>query len=447
MRILFLILFFINISFANSENVALVNQIKSLIQKEEYIALAVNKYIAQTKTIPQQDDKTIDWNKLKVKDYLGADFDIKNPFTNNNIVVKFDDNNNCFINGILESESTYNTQINYLYNFYINKVFRVNTLPPKDNSKTKLLIGSQVIYGKLQEDIRKKLKSGNTILFDSESCTQSTYFYELRNQELIYKYCKGAYSFDVYQDSPIYLENWEDLPFVKAKIGDTAYVQKNGEWYEYYYQGRVGNPWIPVSEGQKFTNQEDETANYQEKISTYMPNAKDLLIRQSGGCMLSNGDIYCWGNNSNKKVGISSFGQIDNSLSPDFINTPVMLKTQIDNIEIGTTTYDLKSKNWYNNPYRVKFDKMAMNSTNVCGITKIFEYIEGVNTYKIGGDLYCNGSINSTYYEDLTNDITQSSILKRNKAIYTNKETKIKNINAKYLVDIAMIEDTIAVSY
>lgn len=439
MRILFLILFFINISFANSENVALVNQIKSLIQKEEYIALAVNKYIAQTKTIPQQDDKTIDWNKLKVKDYLGADFDIKNPFTNNNIVVKFDDNNNCFINGILESESKYNTQINYLYNFYINKVFRVNTLPPKDNSKTKLLIGSQIIYGKLQEDIRKKLKAGDTILFDSQACTQNTYFYELRNQELIYKYCRNNYSINVYQESPIYLEDSSDLPFIRAKIGDVAYVQKKGEWFEYYYQGRVGIPWIPVGEGEKFANQQEEEQGYEQKVLNYIPNAKDLVIRQSGGCMLSNGDIFCWGNNLNHKVGISSYGQIDNTLSPDFVNTPVMLKTQIDNIKIDTTTYNIEFKKWYNNPYRVKFDKMSLNSTNVCGITKIFEYVKDGISYKYGGDLYCNGKIKESNTE------IESSILKRNGFIYTNKSTQINNSSAIYLKDIAMVEDVIAI--
>lgn len=451
MRILALILIFINITFANSENVTLVNQIKSLIQKEEYISLAVNKYIAQTKTIPKKDDKSLDWEKLKVEDYLGTKFDTKNPFTGNNIVAYFDDNNNCFIKGVLEVDTKYNTDVNYLYNFYTNKMFRVNTLPPQNISKTKLLIGSQVIYGKLQEEIRKNLKAGNKILFDSESCTYDStditknYFYELKNQELTYKYCKGSYSFDVYQQSPIYLENSSDLPFIKAKIGDVAYVQKNGEWFEYYYQGRVGVPWIPVAEGEKFTNQLDEENSYQEKVSNYIPNAKDLLIRQSGGCMLSNGDIYCWGNNSNKKVGISSYGQLDTSLTPDFINTPIMLKTQIDNVKIGTTTYDISGKKWYNSPYRVKFDKMGMNSTNVCGITKIFEYTEGTTVYKFGGDLYCNGSINSTYYEDLSPTVKESSILKRNIQIYTNKSTQIKNTNAKYLVDIAMIEDVVAI--
>lgn len=47
-------------------------------------------------------------------------------------------------------------------------------------------------------------------------------------------------------------------------------------------------------------------------------------------------------------------------------------KTQIDNPIENTVTYDIKSKNWYNSPFRVKFDKIGVNSTNVCGITKIF---------------------------------------------------------------------------
>ena len=171
-----------------------------MIQKEEYLSLAINKYIGQTKSIPKKDDKSLDWDKLMVEDYLGVNFNKKIPFTNSDIIVKFDDNNNCFITGVLELESKYNMEFNYLYNFYTNKVFRVNTLPPQSIAKDKLLIGSQVLYRKLQEDIRKKIKDGDIINFDSESCTQNSYFYELRNQELIYKYCKGTYSFDVYQE-------------------------------------------------------------------------------------------------------------------------------------------------------------------------------------------------------------------------------------------------------
>ena len=45
MKIIFTILIFINLLFANSENISMMNNIKNVIQKEEYIALAINKYI------------------------------------------------------------------------------------------------------------------------------------------------------------------------------------------------------------------------------------------------------------------------------------------------------------------------------------------------------------------------------------------------------------------
>lgn len=413
-----------------------------MIQKEEYIALAINKYIAENAKIPKDEDSNLDWEEIEP--YLGVNFTKTNPFTKNELIVVFDEKNSAFIKGILEVDSKYKTDFNYLYSFYTTNQFRVNTQAPKDNTKTNLLIGSQVLYGKLQEDIKEKLSINEKVYFEGQNCTKDEYFYEIKNKELVYKNCRGDYSIEVYQESPIYLDDSEDLNYVRAKIGDKAYVQKNGEWFEYYFQGSVEFPWIAVGDGTALTSKVEEEEAFEEKVLKYIPNAKDLVIRQSGGCMLANGDIFCWGNNVNKKVGISSYGQIDEGLSPDFINTPVMLKTQIDNIKVGTTTYDIKSKNWYNNPYRVKFDKMSMNSTNVCGISPIF--IDGVNaTVKVGGDLYCNGRINSTYYEDLSTNVIESSILKRNKFFYTGKADGLNNSTEIYLKDLAMVEDAMAV--
>ncbi|MDD2886277.1 MAG: hypothetical protein PHY66_00635 [Aliarcobacter sp.] len=422
-----------------------MNDVKLLIQKEEYISLALNKYILQTGTIPKNVE-SLDWTKLMVDDYLGVDFNKKNPITSNDIVVTFDANNNAYIKGAIETEVNYKDEYKYLYNFYVNKVFRVNTIPPKNTLKSELVKGTQVLYNDVQKEIALLRKdSANLLLLPNQNCTSEKYFYELRNEKLTYKYCKtDGTSLTIYQESPIYVEDWNDLQYIRANIGASAYVQKNGEWFEYYYQGNLGIPWIPIGEGEKLASQQEEEIVYAEKISSYIPNAKDLFIRQSGGCMLASGDIFCWGNNDYKKAGISSYGQLDTTLSPSYINTPVMLKTQIDNIKIGTTTYDLNGIKWYNNPYRVKFDKMAMNRSNVCAITKIFEYVEGTDTYKFGGDLYCDGNITSRYYEDLSSTAVESNILKRNISIYTGKSSKIKNSNAIYLKDIAMIEDVTA---
>jgi alpha-tubulin suppressor-like RCC1 family protein len=441
MKILFSIILFINFLFATSENVSMMNQVKNVIQKEEYIALAINKYILQTATIPKEEDDTLDWTKLLTDEYLGSDFNITNPHTSNEMKIIFDENNSAYIKGIIEEEAEYNSDDRYLYNFYINKLFRVNTIPAFDTSKEKLAKGSQILYSDIQKEIVSLINENNAskkIKLATQTCETDNYFYELNNGELIYKYCKSeTSSITIYQDAPIYLEDGDDLEYIKANIGDKAYVKKNGSWYEYYYQGDGDSSikWIASGIGDTITSV-DETLDLTDRILSYIPDSKDLVLRNDGGCMLANGDIFCWGNNIYKKAGIESYGQLDHTIAPDYINTPVMLKTQISDST-------QKAYNWYNNPYRIKFEKMAINSTNVCGISPIFDYYsEGQK--KFGGDLYCNGLINSTYFEDL-NTSTGTSILKRNKFFYTDKADEVEDSNEIYLKDIVMVDDVVAV--
>ena len=426
----------------------MMNNVKELIQKEEYIALAINKYILQTGTIPKKNDNTIDWGKLSTSDYLGTNFNKKNPITQNDIVVTFDGKNNVIISGILEEESDYKKSENsYLYNFYRNRLFRVNTMPQTNVQKGKIIIGSQVLYPSIQKDIIKLINENDAnkrIKLATQECESGKYFYELRNKELTYKYCKSpTSSISVFQETPIYLEDWEDLQYIKANIGDKAYVKKNGAWYEYYYQGDSSIKWIPTGLGNELTSV-DDGLTVEDRILSYIPDSKDLLLRRDGGCMLANGDIFCWGNNQYKKAGIESYGQLDKTLKPDYVNTPVMLKVQIDKITEGSLIFDIKSIKWYNNPYRVKFEKIALNSTNVCGISPIFNYFDGAQK-KFGGDLYCNGQLSSTTFEDMETGKTESSILKRNKFFYTGKSDQIENGTEIYLKDIVMVEDATAV--
>jgi len=88
-----------------------------------------------------------------------------------------------------------------------------------------------------------------------------------------------------------------------------------------------------------------------------------------------------------------------------------------------------------------------MNSTNVCGISPVFDYFYGGQYLKYGGDLYCNGQISSENFEDMASNVSQSSILKRNKFFVQGKSDLVNNDNENeiYLIDIAMTEDTIAV--
>lgn len=453
----------------------MMNSVKGTIQKEEYISIAVNKYILQTGTIPKKTGDVLDWDKLLVDEYLGTDFNKTNPITNSDIQAYFDSNNILYFRGIIESNAQYKTENNYLYNFYTNKIFRVNTLAPENITKEKLLKGTQVLYGNVQKEVVELITladENKSVKLPNQTCPANKYYYELNNGKLVYKYCKGSYNLEVYQEAPIYLENWEDLQYIKANIGDKAYVKKNGTWYEYYYQGDSAVKWIATGMGDALTGI-NEDLNLEDRILSYIPDAKDLLLRRDGGCMLANGDIFCWGNNRYKKAGIETSGQMDNTLSADYVNTPVMLKVQIDNIKIDNVDYDLKTKNWYNNPYRAKFEKMALNSTNVCGLSPIFNYNQNGVNKKFGGDLYCNGQLNYMFFEDLTTLQTETSILKRNKFFYWGKSDQEDNASMVikesedggpivyisnnstvettktrdeiYLKDLVMVEDTIAV--
>lgn len=436
-----------------------MNDVKNVIQKEEYISLAVNKYILQTGTIPKKSDGNLDWDKLVVSDYLGTNFNKTNPITSKDMVVTFDSNNNAYIKGIIETTSSYSVDYNYLYNFYINKIYRVNTIPPANITKEKLVSGSQILYGNIQKDIvsvvngiipaEQEVKSTVQprpleVKLANQVCTSGKYFYELRDGKITLKYCKSDNStMQIYQDAPIYLESWDDLQYIKANIGDKAYVKKNNFWYEYYYQGDVDSQkWIPSGTGDSLTNTSDQLS-IADRILSYIPDSKDLVIRKDGGCMLANGDIFCWGDNQYKRAGIENYGQLDTTLTPNYINTPVMLKVQIENIQ----NQDLISKKWYNNPYRVKFEKMAMNDKYVCGISPIFDYYESGVEKKYGGDLYCNGYVHSDYFyldSGTTGQIT-TSILRKNKMVATGKETGVYNSSLIYLKDIAMVSATWAV--
>ncbi|QOG11226.1 hypothetical protein [Arcobacter sp. FWKO B] len=442
MRVFITLLLCLSFSFSSSENVALMNDVKSVIQKEEFIALAINNYIKQTARIPKKSDNTLDWDKLLIDGYLGKNFNKYNPLTKKDISVKFDSSNNCYIQGVITSLSEYKQDYGYMYHFYINKIFRINTLSPQNTTKEELLKGSLVVYQDIQKQIVSLINQGEYVRLNTQKCPTGNHYYELKNNKLTFKRCMGDYSLEVYQTPPIYLEDWNDLQFVKAKVGDIAYAKKNGQWFAYFFQGDLENEnkasWRPVDAGSVLTSQ-DPSMSIEDRVIAYIPDTKDLVLRKYGGCMLANGDIFCWGNNSYKKAGVHSSGQIDTSLSPDYVNTPVMLKVQIDNTEQNT-------KRWYNNPYRIKFEKMSMNNTNVCGISPIFDYFQSGVYKKFGGDLYCNGSLHSDYFDDLGNiGATTTSILKKHKFFATGKENELNDSSEIYLKDVVMVDGTIAV--
>ncbi|WP_198304243.1 hypothetical protein [Arcobacter vandammei] len=453
--------FILCFNFAFSSNLPkehILNNIKSLIQKEEFLSLAINRYIVENGKLPKKDG-VLDWKILEDGKYL-VNFDKKSPFLNKDLIVSFDANNNIFIQGIVLVDADFNSDLKYAYNIYTDSIFRVNTVAPSNNSNTNTLKanltkGTQVAYSNIQKNIVEKLNNGDLILLSNKKCTDTNkYFYELKGKDLVYKYCKANVNtgipthIDVYQKAPLYLEDASDLRIIRGNIGDRAYVKlDNGSWEEYYFDSETESGWVSIFTGKAAGGNSNSDQDLSEQMINYIPQGKDLIIRTFGGCYLAYGDVFCWGDNKYKKAGIESYGQLDTSLKPDFINTPVMLKVALENpVSSSGDSLDIISKSWYNSIYRVKFEKIGMNSKNVCGVSPIFTEEKLGKTTKIGGDLYCNGLLDWNYFEkpysSKPNSETTTSILSKHKFFAQDKGEVASNKNPIFLTDIAMLEDT-----
>ena len=101
-----------------------------------------------------------------------------------------------------------------------------------------------------------------------------------------------------YQNGPIFLEDIDDLNRIIVNQGEKAYVKDGLQYAEYYFEGDGG--WISVGTGET-TKQVNNDLTFEDRVLNYIPKAKDLVLKQDGGCMLANGDIFCFGNNINKK--------------------------------------------------------------------------------------------------------------------------------------------------
>ncbi len=458
MRIFFIFILCLNTLFSsNLTKEHTLNNVKLLIQKEETLSLAINRYILEKAKLPKKDSK-LDWEELEKGKYL-VDFDKKSPFLNKDLDVIFDLNNNIFIRGIVLVDADFNKELKYAYNVYTNNIFRINTIAPQDNIdlntlKTSLSKGAQVNYSKIQKNIVEKLNTSEKILLSNQKCISSDkYFYELNGKDLVYKYCKVDLNsgktkhIDVYQKAPLYLEDASDLSIIRGNIGDRAYVkQNNGVWEEYYFDSETAHGWVSIFTGKAIGGNNDSDLNLSDQIINYIPQGKDLFLRNNSGCYLAYGDIFCWGDNKYKRAGIENYGQIDKSLKPDYINTPVMLKSAIENVTSSNETIlDIKSLSWYNSIYRIKFEKIGLNSKNVCGVSPIFTEIKSGKKTVIGGDLYCNGlldwSIFDKPYSSKPDAETTTSILSKQKFFAKDKGVVDSNKNPIFLTDIAMNDD------
>ncbi|OCL95844.1 hypothetical protein [Aliarcobacter thereius] len=458
-KYIFISLSFISILFSNSSKESIINDVKILITKEERLALTINRYILENLKPPITSDSKINYEDEEFKKLLGNSFEIfKNPITNKNLQIEYLKNGRFVINSMINEDSKYNDKNKFAYNFYIDPNYRVNTQAPLTNNEDDMSKGTFIKYNNLQKRIMDLYLKGERIQKSSE-CKSNGYFWQLVNNDLIYKYCNNLNkTITVYQKYPLYLEDAKQRDYLKAEIGDKIYT-KDGLWGEFFF-GVDNDGWSNVS---RRNDKKNSDMCLEERILNYIPESKDLLIRKDGGCMLANGDIFCWGDNSFKKAGIENHGQLDKNINPDYVNIPIMLKSDLENLG----DIKVKDKKWYNSPYRVKFEKMAMNSKMVCGISPIFETNFTLNEdeledeicgniskpkqdtndkdkkiVKSAGNLYCNGDINRSEFL-IENETTAESILRKNIEFDLNKNDLNQNKDAIFLKDIAMIEDAI----
>ncbi|OCL85461.1 hypothetical protein AAX26_01887 [Aliarcobacter thereius] len=458
-KYIFISLSFISILFSNSSKESIINDVKILITKEERLALTINRYILENLKPPITSDSKINYEDEEFKKLLGNSFEIfKNPITNKNLQIEYLKNGRFVINSMINEDSKYNDKNKFAYNFYIDPNYRVNTQAPLTNNEDDMSKGTFIKYNNLQKRIMDLYLKGERIQKSSE-CKSNGYFWQLVNNDLIYKYCNNLNkTITVYQKYPLYLEDAKQRDYLKAEIGDKIYT-KDGLWGEFFF-GVDNDGWSNVS---RRNDKKNSDMCLEERILNYIPESKDLLIRKDGGCMLANGDIFCWGDNSFKKAGIENHGQLDKNINPDYVNIPIMLKSDLENLG----DIKVKDKKWYNSPYRVKFEKMAMNSKMVCGISPIFETNFTLNEdeledeicgniskpkqdtndkdkkiVKSAGNLYCNGDINRSEFL-IENEKTAKSILRKNIEFDLNKNDLNQNKDAIFLKDIAMIEDAI----
>ncbi|AZL53831.1 hypothetical protein EI285_04235 [Aliarcobacter skirrowii] len=444
---------------ASTTSESKINNVKILIAKEEYLALAINRYILEELKLPVKDGE-FDIEDEKLIYLLGDKFkDFKNPFNDKNLQIEILPNQRVVVKSMVLDDVPYKQSENFVYNFYIDQNFRINTQAPISNKKEDLQKGTFIKYHSLQKKILEKIAKGERVQKVSSKCGSTGNFWQIEKNDLVYKYCdSNQNTINVYSSYPKYIEDNKQRDFIKGEIGDKIYTKDNymGE----FLFGIDGDGWSIVN---RRNDRKNSDLCLEERILNYIPQAKDLVIRSNGGCMLANGDIFCWGDNSFKKAGIENYGQLDKNISADFINTPVMLKSDLEN----EANLDIVSKRWFNSPFRVKFEKMAMNSKMVCGISPIFESkatqkdngsLEEDSCENIqnssnqnsddkiilnhAGNLYCNGDLPSGEYK-MTSDVGAKSILRQNIEFAKNKDNNTLNSNAIFLLDIAMVEDAI----
>jgi hypothetical protein len=342
-------------------------KIKKLVEKEEQIAKAYGEYVKYKGTKPASIDSLI------TNGNLGSNFDKKNPFTGVNIRFADDEVEE---NLPLEIKSK-----SFLYDYYYSNANRIYTKAPisKQSKIVEIVLSSYEKYILKYQDVitTNYANRNNKYYLDSKGIL---HWYDSTGN---YKFSFGK---DLIVDENVNIldsngdvtTEFKELvnPLEATYAGQIILHIKSGVAKEYINLGTMGGI---------------------VKIGVYSRDIGKTIVqfsRRSGGIMI-NGDIYTWGNNSNRITPIyeNNYTEEDGTAGARYPIVTGMVRARAK-----TKDYtDIDDLDYYSSPLRPKFiDFFSSVFHSTCGIT-------------IKGELYCGGktaalsgitTYNQTYSEN-----------------------------------------------
>lgn len=357
-KLFFLSFLFLNL-FANDTvlDSLVLSKIKKTVEKEEEIAKAYKKYLLDNGSVP-----TIENLKTNGK-YLPESFNVINPFGKE---MKISTSSDFSIEDSLPENLKEN-----LYDYYYSNRYRTTTKAP-------MSFNSNIV--------KIKLTTKENFIFDNRSLITTS------KTNITNKYYLEKGVLNWYDSSGNYKFSYDKDLIVDSSV---AILDDNGNYTASFVALMAGKnimysglTILRENAGvvEDFLNTNNGAVALNEEKNKY--GATIVQFSRRAGGMIVNGDIYAWGNNANRIVGINEDTYTGGSSGRfPVINTLVRLKAQVIDDDL-TDGFDLNNINnnagsdrtYYSSPMRPKFiDFFSTVFYGTCGITT-------------KGELYCGGS-------------------------------------------------------
>ena len=424
----FLLLFSLALNIIANDNYIdslTLTKIKKLVQKEEDIAIAYKKYIFEKGT-NKKDNILITVKDLKDLNYLPNGFYLTDPFSRQ-ITIMANHKINAF--------TTIDTNLkSNLYDYYYSNKYRTYTKAPMKVKKDSIDDYDEVEI-LLSSDEKYKMEFENSITTNKSNLGTLKGYY-LDDKGVLHWYEGGNYKFSLGNDLIV-----DKNVTVLTQDGAISSI----------FQDLVKDKNFMYA-GQKILREGDDNS-----VEQYLNTEKNLVdlnssksvgktlmrFSNSGGGLIINGDIFTWGNNTNKTVSIGKDSYTNTSgttgLGKPIVNAMINAKAIVydDTIDVPYTN-NFNVKHFHSSPLRPNFiDFFSEDSHSTCGIS-------------IKGELYCGGQdVLENNYIEFSNYTrgSNSNIEYLYRSVFfngiTNKAKTIIAIDNTYLVLSRVDTDTV----